>query len=275
MRIPFTKAHGAGNDFALTWADDAPPEGLPETARAVCDRHTGVGADGWLLVRATPGARADAEIRLFNADGSEPELSGNGTRCAAAFLLDVGVVNGKELRIATGAGVKDLRLIDRDGRRFTFEMNMGRPAYTAADLHLELPLDSGMQEVVALSVGNPQCVVFVENFDLDWRRMGMEIERYPHFPNRTNVSFVRRIDSHTLEVRFFERGVGETVSSGTGSTGAMAAAVLRGVAESPVRIVTPAGPIDLRWDGDIFLTGPAEIVAAGEFYADRISGEAP
>ena len=98
MRIPFTKAHGAGNDFALTWADDAPPEGLPETARAVCDRHTGVGADGWLLVRATPGARADAEIRLFNADGSEPELSGNGTRCAAAFLLDTGMVKGSEDR---------------------------------------------------------------------------------------------------------------------------------------------------------------------------------
>ncbi|HXN49451.1 MAG TPA: diaminopimelate epimerase [Bryobacteraceae bacterium] len=274
MRIPFTKAHGAGNDFALTWASDAPSDGLPETARALCDRHTGVGADGWLLVRTTPGGRADAEIRLFNADGSEPELSGNGTRCAAAFLLDMGVVSGSELRIATGAGVKHLRLVDREGRRFTFEMNMGQPAYAAADLQLQLPLDSGMQEVVALSVGNPQCVVFVENFDFDWRRMGVEIERYPHFPNRTNVSFVRRIDAHTLEVRFFERGVGETISSGTGSTGAMAAAILRGVAESPVRIVTPAGPIDLRWDDDLYLTGPAEIVAAGEFYADRISGEA-
>jgi diaminopimelate epimerase len=274
MKIPFTKAHGAGNDFALTWAADAPAGGLPAFARALCDRHTGVGADGWLLVRATPGARADAEIRLFNADGSEPELSGNGTRCAAAFLLDTGVVHGSELRIATGAGVKDLRLIDRDGRRFTFEMNMGRPAYSRADLRLELPLDSGMQEVVALSVGNPQCVVFVESFDFDWRRMGAEIERYPHFQNRTNVSFVRRIDAHTLEVRFFERGVGETLSSGTGSTGAMAAAVLRGVAESPVRIVTPAGPIDLRWAGDIYLTGPAEIVAAGAFYAERIPGEA-
>jgi len=187
---------------------------------------------------------------------------------------DAAIIHGSELRIATGAGVKDLRLIDRDGRRFTFEMNMGRPAYSRADLRLELPLDSGMQEVVALSVGNPQCVVFVESFDFDWRRMGAEIERYPHFQNRTNVSFVRRIDAHTLEVRFFERGVGETLSSGTGSTGAMAAAVLRGVAESPVRIVTPAGPIDLRWAGDIYLTGPAEIVAAGAFYAERIPGEA-
>jgi diaminopimelate epimerase len=274
MRIPFTKAHGAGNDFALTWAADAPPGDLAETARAVCDRHTGVGADGWLLVQATPTAKSHAAIRLFNADGSEPELSGNGTRCAAAFLLYMGVASGSELRIATGAGDKQLRLIERDGRRFTFEMNMGRPVYSQADLWLQLPLDSGMQEVVALAVGNPQCVVFVDNFDFDWRRMGVEIERYPHFPDRTNVSFVRPIDAHTLEVRFFERGVGETMSSGTGSTGAMAAAILRGVAESPIRILTPAGPIDLRWDDDIYLTGPAEIVAAGEFYVDPTPGGA-
>jgi len=172
------------------------------------------------------------------------------------------------MRIATGAGVKHLRLVEHEGRRFTFEMNMGRPAYAPAELRLELPLDGGMREVVALSVGNPQCVVFVENFDLDWRRLGAEIERYPHFPNRTNVSFVRPVDAHTLEVRFFERGVGETMSSGTGSTGAMAAAILRGVAESPVRVLTPAGPIDLRWDSDIYLTGPAAIVAAGEFYTN-------
>jgi diaminopimelate epimerase len=184
--------------------------------------------------------------------------------------MDTGVVTGPELCISTGAGVKPLRLVERNDRRYTFEMNMGRPVYAQADLRLVLPLDSGMQECVALSVGNPQCVVFVESFDFDWRRLGVEIERYPHFPNRTNVSFVRRVDAHTLEVRFFERGVGETMSSGTGSTGAMAAAVLRGVAESPVRILTPAGPIDLRWDEDIYLTGPAEIVAKGEFYSERV-----
>jgi diaminopimelate epimerase len=268
MRIPFTKAHGAGNDFVLTWADDVPAGNLAEIARAVCDRHTGVGADGWLLIRATPAAKVDAAIRLFNADGGEPELSGNGTRCAAAFLVDAGLAGGDQMQIATGAGVKHLRLVEREGRRFTFEMNMGRPSYTSADLRLELPLDGGSQEVAALSVGNPQCVVFVESFDFDWRRLAVEIERYPHFPNRTNVSFVRPIDAHTLDVRFFERGVGETMSSGTGSTGAMAAAVLRGVAESPVRILTPAGPIDLRWEGDIYLTGPAEIVAAGEFFVE-------
>jgi diaminopimelate epimerase len=266
MTVPFIKAHGAGNDFLLTWTGDAPANRLAETARAICDRHTGVGADGWLLVDPARSPKADAAIRLFNADGSEPELSGNGTRCAAAFLMNAGVVAGGEMRIATGAGVKHLRLVERDGLHFRFEMNMGRPAFAEADLRLELPLGDGTRQVAALSVGNPQCAVFVDDFDWDWRRLGAEIEGHPHFPNRTNVSFVRRVDAHTLDVRFFERGVGETMSSGTGSTGAAAAAVLRGVAESPLRVLTPAGPIEVRWEGDIYLTGPAVIVAGGEFY---------
>lgn len=264
MRIPFTKAHGAGNDFLLTWAYEAPREDLPAVARALCDRHTGVGADGWLLIRAG-GGDCDASIRLFNADGSEPELSGNGTRCAAAFLIDTGLITGGELRISTGAGLKHLRLLERSGLDFTFEMNMGRPASTEAELHLALPgIDN--RDLAALCVGNPQCVVFVEDFDFDWRSLGAAIERHPHFPHRTNVSFVRPLDEHSIEVRFFERGVGETMSSGTGATGAVAASILRGRATSPVRVLTPAGPIGLRWEGDLFLTGPARITAGGEFY---------
>ncbi len=268
MRIPFTKAHGAKNDFLLTWAADAPRENLPDVAVAICDRHTGVGADGWLLVRPAGEEVTGyhASIRLFNADGSEAEISGNGTRCAAAFLIDSGVVEGSEVRIATGAGVKPLRLTGRNGLAFSFEMRMGLPKVEDGQLRFTLPLAGGAREVTALNVGNPQCAVFADSLDFDWRALGAEIEAHPFFPNRTNVSFVRRVDEHTLEVRFFERGVGETMSSGTGSTGAAAAAILRGLAASPVRVLTPAGPIDLRWDDDIYLTGPAEIVAGGEFY---------
>lgn len=268
MRIPFTKAHGARNDFLLTWASDAPREDLPAAARAICSRHTGIGADGWLLVtgvRASPGGHHGA-IRLFNADGSEAEISGNGTRCAAAFLIDCGAVSGSDVCIRTGAGLKHLHLIERNGLQFRFEMNMGRPEYEPERLRLPLPLAAGPREVAALYVGNPQCAVFVDNFDFDWRALAAEIEPHPFFPNRTNVSFVRPVDEHTLDVRFYERGVGETMSSGTGSTGAAAAAVLRGIAASPIRVNTPAGPLDLRWDDEIFLTGPAEIVAGGEFY---------
>jgi diaminopimelate epimerase len=128
-----------------------------------------------------------------------------------------------------------------------------------------LPLASGPLDVTLVWVGNPQCAVPVDNFDFDWRAMGAEIERHAHFPNRTNVSFLKSVDAHTIDVRFYERGAGETMSSGTGSTGAAAAAVARGMAQSPVQVLTPAGPIDLRLEDDAFLTGPAEIVAEGEF----------
>jgi len=270
VRIPFTKAHGARNDFLLTWANDAPQEELAAAARAICDRHSGIGADGWILVRPAGGEAAgyDGSIRLFNADGSEAEISGNGTRCAAAFLIDTGLAAG-EVRILTGAGVKHLRLLEQQELSYRFEMNMGRPEVREDQVRLRLPLAEGPREVTVVDAGNPQCVVFVEDFCPDWRKLGAEIEAHQFFPRRTNVSFVRPLDRHTLEVKFFERGVGETMSSGTGSMGAAVAAVLRGLAESPIRVLTPAGPLDLRWEGDVYLTGPAEIVAGGEFYFGR------
>jgi diaminopimelate epimerase len=262
MSIPFTKAHGAKNDFLLTWRARAPEGDRPALARAICDRHTGVGADGWILVTPPVDASADGAIELYNSDGSTAEISGNGTRCAAAFLIRHGYAAGV-VRVVTGAGLKHLRLLRRSELVYEFEMNMGRPEIAAE--RFDLPLEDGARDVTLLSVGNPQCAVPVEDFDFDWRRMGAEIERHPHFPNRTNVSFLRAVDEHTIEVRFYERGAGETMSSGTGSTGAAVTAVLRGVAKSPVRVLTPAGPMDLRIADEVYLTGPAKIVAEGEF----------
>ena len=271
MTIPFTKAHGAQNDFLLTWADQASGvAGLAVAARAICNRHTGAGADGWLLVSANHDRDSDGCIELWNSDGSPSEISGNGTRCAAAFLIDAGKA-GDRVRIGTGAGVKSLRLLERKGLEFSFEMNMG--CARVEELHAALPFGQGANEiailndVAILNVGNPQCAVFVDDFQFDWRALGAWIESHPRFPNRTNVSFVRVVDRTTLDLRFFERGAGETMSSGTGSTGAAAAAVARGLAQSPVRVLTPAGPLDLRWaDDEILLAGPAAIVARGEFY---------
>jgi len=263
MTIPFTKAHGAGNDFLLSWADQVFAGNLPSLARAICDRHTGIGADGWILMR-------NASIRLFNADGSEAEISGNGTRCAAALLLDSDRVKG-DVTITTGAGPKHLRLVDRNGRRFLFEMDMGQPVFHQHQVRFLLPLRRGPQEVTILDVGNPQCVVFVDNFPWDWQALGAEIEGHPHFAKRTNVSFVQPVDQHTVEARFYERGAGVTLSSGTGSTGAAVAAILRKVAASPVRVLAAGGePLDLRWDNSVYLTGPAEIVGTGEFYPPAI-----
>lgn len=264
MKIPYVKAHGAHNDFLLTWRDQLPAglENFAEAAVAICERHTGVGADGWLLVTLGDHG-AMATIELWNSDGSRSEISGNGTRCAAALLVDSGLA-GEDITILTGAGIKHLRLLAHNEQEFTFEMDMGTAH--VEDLHARIE----DRDCVILNVGNPQCAFLVDEFAFDWVAMGARVERHPRFPNRTNVSFVKVIDRHTLDVRFFERGAGETMSSGTGSTGAVAAARARGLVENPVRVQTPAGPLDLRWqDESILLAGPAEIVACGEFHWKR------
>lgn len=260
ITIPFVKAHGARNDFLLTWRDQLPAgSDASQMAIAICDRYTGAGGDGWIILSAADGA--DCAIELWNSDGSRSEISGNGTRCAAALLISENR-SGGDVRILTGAGVKHLKLFERSGNSFSFEMNMG--SARVDELHSNIVPG---RDAVILNVGNPQCAVFTGNFDFDWKTLGAELERHSRFPDRTNVSFVRVVDRHTLDVRFFERGAGVTMSSGTGSTGAAAAAVARGLAETPVRVLTPAGPLDLRWQGsDILLAGPAEIVAKGEFY---------
>lgn len=260
-RIPFFKLHGARNDFLLTWAEDAPAGRLEETAVAICDRHSGVGADGWMLVDRRSGDGFDASIRLFNSDGSEPEISGNGTRCAAALLAREDS-SRTEFRIRTGAGVKHLRLLAREGEQFEFEMNMGMPR--VVELHATVQ----GRDAVLIDVGNPQCVFPVDNFDFDWLSVGAATERDARFPNRTNVSFVRQIDGSTIDVRFWERGAGHTNSSGTGSTGAAAAVLARGSVSAPVSVQTPAGTLVIRAKHDVlFLTGPAVVIAEGAYYS--------
>ncbi len=257
MKIPFTKAHGARNDFLLTWRSELPADlDLAAAAQAICDRHIGVGADGWLLL--SPAPEADVRIELYNSDGSISELSGNGTRCAAVYMIE-NKGAGEAVKIETGAGLKILKLVSRDGHKFVFEMDMGKARIDELN-------SLSFKNATILNIGNPQCAVFVDNFNFDWRTEGARIEHNPHFPNRTNVSFVRVIDPHTVEVRFWERGAGETMSSGTGSTGAVAAAAVRGLVTSPVEVRTPAGPLSVRWEEDLYLSGPAEVVAAGDFY---------
>jgi diaminopimelate epimerase len=266
MKILFTKAHGARNDFLLTWWESL-HMGLPDyeaAARALCDRTAGVGADGWMLLTLGTG-EAHAAIDLYNSDGSRSEISGNGTRCAAALVVEAGrgggIEVGDEVRIKTGAGLKRLKLLERKGHSYLFEMNMGAPSIE--DLHATVE----DRDATIVNVGNPQCVFFVGGFDFPWQSLGARVEHFPRFPNRTNVSFVKVVDPHNLDVRFFERGAGETMSSGTGATGAVAAARARGFVQNPVQVLTLAGPLQLRWEGDdIYLTGPAQIIASGEFY---------
>ena len=272
MTIPFTKAQAVGNDFlivewsALTTAG-INEESLAELARRICHRHYGVGADGLEVIFQPDQPKVAARLRIFNSDGSEAEISGNGTRAVAAFLIAERGAD-ETLRIETKAGVKEVRLIERRGRSFSLEMTMGRPTFLDSDIACFLETEGGRRQVTLLNIGNPQCVVFVTDFDFDWRAVGREIETHARFPDRTNVSFAKISDRNSMDARFWERGVGETVSSGTGATGAAIAGILSGRVQSPVRVLTPAGDLNVRWEQEqeATLIGPAEIIAHGEFY---------
>lgn len=270
MKIPFTKAHGGGNDFLFTFAAELPfplPDGrCSAAARALCHRNTGIGGDGWYLIEEKVEG-ADARVRLWNSDGSKAELSGNGTRCAAEILArNSGKKPGDSLGILTGAGLKRLRIEKQEDTVGWFEMDMG-PARVTAARHT-LALRSGPLDVTLIDVGNPQCALEVAGFDFDWTALGREIEGHPAFPDRTNVSFLRRIDEHTIQARFFERGAGHTLSSGTGATGAAVAALVRGLVSTPVTVETEFGSLYIRLEPGLhcFLTGPAEIIARGLFF---------
>jgi diaminopimelate epimerase len=214
----------------------------------------------WLY--PAPDSGVDVCIRLINADGSEAEVSGNGTRSVAAYLAASG---GKErLAIRTGAGIKHCQLIARNGHSFTFEMDMGEPS-----VDHDLSVQAAFADVrgTPVSMGNPHYVVFVKDFSPDWQAEGAEIGRDRSFPQGTNVEFVRVTSRNDIEVRIYERGVGETQSSGTGSCASAVAAIARDRASSPVSVHAPGGTQVVRWvDGRVFLRGPAQIVCRGEFF---------
>ena len=256
--IPFVKASACGNDFLIIDAIPA-PETLGRLTRRLCDRHQGVGADGveWLF----PASDADISARLFNADGSEAEISGNGTRCVAAYLC---AERAKEkVVIRTGAGLKTCTLASRRDMQFEFEIAMGEPLVSA---ELPLNLASGQVHGIPVSMGNPHYVLFVQEFDSEWQQRAAEIGRHRAFTQGVNVELVTVDDKATITARFFERGVGETQSSGTGSCAAAVAAIANQRAESPVRVHAPGGVQTVRWHGQVFLCGPAQLICRGEFF---------
>ena len=260
--IPFTKAHGCGNDFLIIGLKHASHD-IAALTQAICKSHTGIGADGVEWIGAGD-AGADLSARLINADGSEAEISGNGTRCVAAFWIDHH--GGETVRVRTGAGTKVCRLVAHAERKFEFEMNMGAPALQGI---VELGLLSGSLAGAKLSMGNPQFVCLVSDFLPHWRKLGAEIQAQKIFVGGTNVNFVRICGEHEIEARFFERGVGETQSSGTGSCASAVAAIAGGKVKSPVKVIAPGGAQQVRWDegkSEVFLTGPAEIICQGEFF---------
>lgn len=282
-RITFKKFHGLGNDFIVAHGRNLPAE-ISRLALAICDRHTGVGADGFLVVLKPRSKKNHARVRFFNSDGSEAEMSGNGIRCVGGFLMEENP-RRKEVLIETAAGVRRLELLlpaagARKGK-WAFRVNMGTPIldsekipfqagkHSAPVVDFPIRTTHGVQRATVTSMGNPHCSIFVKDFSgFPWQSVGQEIERNPLFPNRTNVEFVRVISKARIEVRYWERGVGQTMSSGTGSCGATVASILNGFTRRAVKVRTLAGTLEVSWpkDKEVSLAGPAELIAQGDYF---------
>ena len=279
----FTKFQGFGNDYIVFEAEAlAQLSDLGDFARRVCNRHYGAGADGIAIAQRASDANSDFQIRIFNPDGSEAGMSGNGTRCAAAYLFFHRLWTQDELRLQTRNGVKRYHLRHREGGSFLFTSELGQPRLDSASIPMttDQPLESVIDfplvvanqtlTVTALQMGNPNCCIFVNSFaELDWRQLGPRIENHPQFPDRTNVIFIRVRDRTNIEERIWERGVGETESSGTCSCAAVVASVINGKTDRLVDVHAPGGIIPIEWrdDGEVVLTGRAEVVYSGDWLA--------
>ncbi len=280
----FVKFHGYGNDYIVCDARQLPvrDDALPAFVRRVCDRHYGAGADGIATLERLADDAADFRLRIFNPDGSEAAMSGNGSRSAAAFLYHAGLWTEANLRLATRAGVKLYQLIEQDeGGRYKFAAEIGTPRFASAHVPMliaepltrvvNFPLavtDDEIVAITALEMCNPNTCIFVADFDsVDWRRLGKLIESHARFPARTNVEFIRVVDRAHIEVRVWERGVGETLSSGTGACAAAVAACINELTGRRVSVHMPGGQLEVEWraDGEVVLTGEAQVVYRGEW----------
>jgi diaminopimelate epimerase len=277
----FTKFHSLGNDFLIIDRDEVTElADIADLARKICERHTGVGADGLLVISVTDKPRGIVSFRIFNADGSEAEISGNGLRCAAAFLYDQKKIETAKILFQTTAGDRECELVEEQECRYLIKIDLGTPRLTSR----EIPFDDGsfheriidyplminqrVYPITVVSIGNPHCGVFVDRFParIEWHEIGREIERHPFFPNRTNIEFIRVHNRKEIEVLFWERGVGETLSSGSGSTAAAVASILKNYTDRKVTVKTSMGQVLVEWEKDkAFQTGPAEFAFTGSF----------
>jgi len=289
MNWNFTKMHGAGNDFVVLDGVRQTIDMTPERARALGDRHFGIGADQILLVERATRPDADFRYRIFNSDGSEVEHCGNGARCFVRFVHEQGLSDRNPLRAEIATGI--LVLDEGDDEQVTVEMGSTRfdpaalPFDTAGlpsqregdDTLWELDLDApaGVANKVLLSavaISNPHAVQVVDN--VDTAPVGIQgplIETHPRFARRVNAGFMQIVDRHNIRLRVFERGAGETLACGTGACAAVAAGIRRGLLESPVRVQTRGGVLTIAWNGEhLRMTGPAESVFTGQVDIDKL-----
>ena len=282
MRPNFIKFHGFGNDYIVIEAKELTDIGaLGDFARRICDRHYGAGSDGIAVVSPSETDDADFHVRIFNPDGSEANLSGNGTRCAASYLYYQKLWSAPEVRLSTRSGVKRYSLLEQnDAGRYVFDSELGQPGLDSASIpiltepSLEKVVDYPLQvngdkfQVTAVQIGNPVCCIFVKDFDaLDWRSIGKTLENHKQFPERTNVVFVRVDNPQTISVRIWERGVGETNASGSCSCAAAVASMVKNETERTVKVLMPGGEAKIQWraDGEVVITGFAEVIYGGQW----------
>jgi diaminopimelate epimerase len=276
--VNFTKMHGLGNDFIVIPHLDRtlPDDRLPEIARKGCDRHFGIGADGILLVERSE--TADFRMRIYNPDGSEPQMCGNGIRCFAKYLYDRGLHSHPFVRVETEAGVLDLKLAISGGRAEQVRVDMGRPILERNRIPMSgggsvpaigetLRADGTEFRFTAVSMGNPHCVIFVdevESFPVE--TAGPKIERHPLFPERINIEFAEIVGREKIKMRVWERGAGITLACGTGACATLVASALNGHTGRSATVQLPGGDLFIEWadDDHLFMTGPATEVFEGE-----------
>jgi len=283
----FTKMQGAGNDFILVEASNLNRD-WPQTAIAMCDRHFGVGSDGLLLV--LPSNIADFRMGMFNPDGSEAEVCGNGLRCLARYVLDKGLVKTQEILVETLAGVRKVRVHKAGDGTARIQVSMGEPKFGAKDIPVViapdenslLPIEPMLDYPVTIkdrelslslvSMGNPHAVYFEQHSisDFPLSRLGPEVEQLAIFPDRVNFEVARVINREQIEARVWERGVGETLACGSGACAVAVAAQLHGYIDNRVDIKLPGGILEVDWDRgmEVFLSGPAEVVFTGEWLSE-------
>ena len=275
--MKFTKMQGCGNDYIYVNCFAENVDDRPALASKISDRHFGIGGDSLICIDRSD--VADFKMDMYNADGSHGKMWGNGIRCVAKYVYDNGMTDKTELTVETGSGVKTLQLQVEDGKVSTVRVCMGSPEFRPAQIPMKAEGENFIMrpvevcgkrwDVTAVSMGNPHAVVFVDNVDwLNLEEIGPAFENHPMFPERVNTEFVQVVDEHTLKMRVWERGSGETLACGTGSSASLAAAVVCGKSAARVKTLLRGGELEIEWnraENLIYMTGPAVKVFDGTF----------
>ena len=269
--MKFTKMQGTGNDYVYINCFEETVERPEELAVKVSDRHFGIGSDGLILI--CPSGQADCRMKMFNADGSESEMCGNGIRCVGKFVYDHHIVEKKEFDVETKAGIKHLKVTDEGGQAALITVDMGIPEVTG-DVPEPIVVDGRSYEFIGISMGNPHAIYYMDEIDdLDLEAIGPAFETHERFPERTNSEFIQVVDRSHLRMRVWERGSGETWACGTGATASAVASVLSGRTENTVEVELKGGTLQITWDresGHVYMTGPAVEVFQGEFQPENL-----